>query len=446
MQTLFRHAALVVFTCTAAACASSAKLARQSDESLAKGDLREAYDRALRAVEKDPQLQAARASYTAASTRVDADYRARILATATGDALAAADLALDHRAFRLEVARHQTAREAVPDYDATEQAILSGAARLYYRRGDEAMAAGRPKVAVGEFTTAARYDDRFEDVAMRVEEARRAATVRVALMPFADRVGIPGLAQEIADTVQRQIEQRGGREFRFTEIVSAADIERNMTVAELRNLRPDDLAGVAGRVGANWIVTGRIGGLRSTDAERTVRFPLYHRFDQKDSTGVVTSRWDEVALPVQSRQRDVTVQYDLDVIDAATGVVLAHRDRSAQVVARVVWTDFIAEQPYDRYALLPPDVRKADPRRARVVDGQWRDELGSWDLGDFLRQSRDQRARSRYSSRYRGEFYANTRETPAWFGELPGEQDLAFVALRDVWRDVFGALEELDAK
>ena len=370
----------------------------------------------------------------------------RILATATGDTIAAADLALDHRAFRLEVARHQTALEPVLDYERAEGAILSGAARLYYQRGDEAVAAGRPKVAVGAFTTAARYDDRFEDVATRVEEARRAATVRVALMPFADRVGIPGLAQEIADTVQRQIAQRGVREFDFTQIVSAADIERNMTVAELRNLRPDDLAGVAGRVGADWIVTGRIRGLRSTDAERAARFTLYHRVDQKDSAGVVTSRWDEMALPVQSRQREVSAQYEIDVIEAATGLVLAHRERSAQVVARVAWTDFIPEQQYDRYALLPPDVRKADPRRAKAVDAAWRDELGSWELGEFLRQSRDQRARSRYSSRYRGEFYANTGETPAWFGELPGDQDLAFVALRDVWRDVFGMLEELDAK
>jgi hypothetical protein len=270
--------------------------------------------------------------------------------------------------------------------------------------------------------------------------------VRVALLPFADRVGVPGLAREIADTVQRQIAQRAASQLRFTEIVSASDLERSMTVAEMRNLRPADLAGLAERVGADWVVTGRIRGLRATDAERTARFTLYHRVDRRDSTGVVTTRWDEMVLPVQSRQRDVSVQYDLDVIEAASGAVLAHRDQSAQVVARVAWTDFVPEQQYDRYALLPPDVRKADPRRAKAVDQQWRDELGSWELGEFLRQSRDQRARSRYSSRYRGEFYANTRETPAWFGELPGEQDLAFVALRDAWRDVFGALRELDAK
>ena len=51
-----------------ASCAGPAKLAQQSDEALAHGDLHKAYDRALRAIEKDPQNQPAREAYTAAGT------------------------------------------------------------------------------------------------------------------------------------------------------------------------------------------------------------------------------------------------------------------------------------------------------------------------------------------------------------------------------------------
>src|SRR4051812_16890985 len=86
-------------------CANANKLAQQSNKSLAHGDIRGAYDQALRAVEKDPQNQSARRAYTDASRRVAADYRARVTALAVADTLAAADLALEARRFRTEVAR-----------------------------------------------------------------------------------------------------------------------------------------------------------------------------------------------------------------------------------------------------------------------------------------------------------------------------------------------------
>ena len=60
------------------ACASSAKLARQSDEALARGDLRKAYDRARSAIEKDPQNQDARGAYAAASRLVKDLIRERV--------------------------------------------------------------------------------------------------------------------------------------------------------------------------------------------------------------------------------------------------------------------------------------------------------------------------------------------------------------------------------
>jgi hypothetical protein len=72
--------------------------------------------------------------------------------------------------------------------------------------------------------------------------------------------------------------------------------------------------------------------------------------------------------------------------------------------------------------------------------------MGVWDLKDFLRSSKEQRTRERYATRYRGEFYRNTRDTPVWLGELPGENEMASVAARDVWRDVLRELQAVNRR
>lgn len=443
----FVHRLIVpALTLVVLSCASSAKLAKQSDEALAKGDLRRAYARALSAIEKDPQNQAARSSYAAASQMVAFDLRQRVVALAAADTQEAANLALELRRIRVEVARHQFPLDAAPAYDNAERAILTGAARAHYARGVEAMSARRPKAAVDEFTSTTRYDERFADVAVRLDDARRAATARVALLPFTDGIGVPGLAQEIGDAVRVELNRRAGGEFRFTQFISADEIERSMTVAQLRSLRRDDALAVGQRVGATAVVVGRFLGVRASNSQRELTTPLYRRVESKDDKGVVTVRWDESTLKIVTLARDVTVQYDFDVLDVASGAVLAHYEQPAHARVRVAWTDFRSEKEFDRYALLPPDVRKADPKRARQVDAEWRDHMGSWDLQDLLRQSRDERARSRYSSRYRGEFYGDTQARPVWMGELPSENELAFVALHGTWRAVLAVLKELDVK
>jgi hypothetical protein len=194
------------------------------------------------------------------------------------------------------------------------------------------------------------------------------------------------------------------------------------------------------------VVVGRFRGLRTTDSRRAAKIEIYHSVDRKDAAGVVHTTWEAEELPIVTRRREVTVQFELDVVEVATGTVLAHREQSAQGEARVAWTDFRAEEHFDRYALLSPDDRRTDPKRARAADDRWKEEVGGWDLKDFMRRSREQRDRSSYTSRYRGEFYSDTRQTPVWLAELPSENDMAFVALRGVWREVHAALKELDAK
>ncbi len=435
------------FVLALASCAGPAKLARQSDEALARGDVRTAYDRALRAIEKDPMNQPARDAYTAASRQVAADYRRRVLALASADTLAAADLALEARAFRLDVAHHGTAPESTPDYDTAEQAILATAARVHYRHGRADMAAHLPKAAVDEFNAVRRYDDDYADVAARLDAAFRAATARVVLMPFVDEVGVRGLSQEIGGIVQDQLAQRAPRELRFTQVLGADQLESVMTVAQARDLGRADAVALARRAGADWIVLGRVRGLRSSTSQHDLTMPLYHRVEEKDDKGVTIVRWEESSLRVVTREREVTVQYDFDVLSTKSGAVLAHHEEPAHAVARVAWTDYRPEEHCDRYALLPPDVRSSDPDRARAVDAQWREQMGSWEVRDLLQRARDQHERSSWSVRYRGDFYGvDTRQRPVWLGALPGEDDMAFVALHDAWRPVLATLKELDSK
>ncbi len=435
----------LMLTVLACSCANPTKLARQSNVALSRGETRKAYEKARSGIEKDPQHRAARDAYVAASQALAIDYRARIVATAAdADTIPAADLAFEFMDFRREVSAHATRLDSVPEYDRAERMIVRGAARAYYQRGMSAMASRRPRTAVAEFTRARKYVSEFEDVVARLAQARREATVKVAVLPFADRIGVPGLSQEMADSMRRELAQRIPGDMEFTQLVSSGDIDRNMTVAELKSMRREDAIALGARLGADWIVFGSYRGLHTTVSQKTTRIRLYERFDRKDTSVIATTRWEELSLPIVNRRRDVGLQIVFDVIDVASGNVIGSHETNVDAVARVTWTDFVATPPFDRYALLPPDIRREDAKRAKAADEEWKSAMGVWELRDFLRTAREQRNRSRYAPRYRGEFYRNTRDTPVWLGELPSENEMTFVAVRDVWRDVLSKLRELD--
>lgn len=429
-----------------ASCAGPAKLARQSDEALARGDLRKAYDRALRAVEKDPQNAAARASYTAASRRVADDYKARVRALAAADSVAAAGLALEYRAFRGSVAVHGS--ELLPDeaYRSAEARILGAAARAHYRQGREAMAAKRPKQAWREFDACRRYDG-WADADKLQDRAYLAARSRVAVFPLEDGVRVPGLSQEVSERVDRELARRAAGSFRFTELVDPENVGRIMTVSQSKGMSRDEAMSLGRRLGADRVVVGRIAGLRSNNDLKDLTLPIYRRVESKDDKGVTRVRWDEATLRVVTREREVAVSWSFDVLDVESGAVVASRSVPSNTAARVVWTDFKPEGDCDRYALLPPDVRRSDAARARQVDAQWEERLGSWTLPSLLLKARDARGRARWSKEYRSDFRGvDSRRRPVWLGELPGEDDLAFVALDEAWHPVLTTLQELDAR
>jgi tetratricopeptide (TPR) repeat protein len=430
----------------AAGCAGPAKLAQQSQEALAKGDLRKAYDKALRAVEKDPQNGAARAAYSEASARVADDYIARVRAQAATDSVRAADLALDFRNFRSSVAAHGSSLPANPAYEADEDRIVTAAAREFYRLGRAAMTAKRPKEAYRDFGTALEYVPGYADAAKRQADAYKAARSRVALLPFENAIGVRGLSQEMATQMEAHVPTQAGN-MSFTEFVDGAAVENVMTVAQASRMSREDAMALGRKVGADRVVTGRYVGIRSNNDLKDLTIPIYRKVESKNDAGETLVRWVESSLHVVTREREVTVNWEYSVLDVKTGAVLLQRTRPAVAAARIVWTDFKPEGDCDRYTLLPPDVRREDSARARKVDQQWEERVGSWTLPALLVKSRDERNRSRWSTSYRGEFHGvDSRRRPVWLGELPGEPDLAFIALDGSWREVLAGLQELDAR
>ena len=428
-----------------AGCAGPAKLAKESDEALAKGDLRLAYQRALKAIEKDPLNQPAREAYEASSARLVQDHRQRVLAAATADTLRAADLALAFHALRAEVAAHDSAVPTDAAYDASETRILRTAARRWYGRGRLAMAAKHPKEAYRDFVSARHYVDDFLDAGKQQDAAFAAALTRIAVLPFADGVRVPGLAQDLCERITQRV-RSGVNKLIFTELLPIDSVEVRVSIAQAREMTRDEALALGRRLGVQRIVYGHLAGLRSSSNQSELVTPVYRRLASKDSQGNAVVRWEEQSLRVVLRDREVSVQYDFDILDVRSGVSLAHRELPGRTSARIAWTDFRPEGGIDDYALLPNDVRKADPDRGKQADAQWNERMGSWTLPAFMQKAREDRQRSHYDPRYRSEFFTDTHRRPVWLGELPGEEDLAYVAVDDAWRSVLAAMQELDPK
>ncbi len=429
-----------------ASCAGPAKLAQQSDEALAKGDLSKAYDRALRAVEKDPLNAQARGAYTRASARVADDYKARVRALAAADSLGAADLALRFRAFRNTVAQHGSPLPSDDRYVDDENRIVTAAAREYYGRGREAMVEKRPKQAWRDFGSCLAYVPDYRDAQRRQQDAWRAARTRVAVLPFEDGIRVRGLREAVAEQLEGQLPGHAGS-MTFTEFVAGGQVADAMTVSQAAHMTAEDAIALGRHVGADRVVTGRFVALRSNNDLKDLSIPIYRRVERKNKNDETVVSWDPSTLRVITREREVKVNWDFEVIDVKSGIVVAHREVPADAVARIVWTDYRPEGNPNQYHLLPPDVRKRDSSRAKQVDSQWQERVGSWKLADLLLKARDARGRSKWSRDYRREFHGtSSRQRPVWLGELPGEDDLAFVALEDAWRPVLSTLQELDGQ
>jgi len=127
-------------------CAGPEKLARVSQDRLAKGDMWRAWTLATKALDKAPGNGEAKRAAAAAAASISDDWRRRIRAHAETDTIGAAEQILEFDGFRTSATRYTTVPVDMA-WAADESAIRLGASSLHYRQGIADMASQRPKRA-----------------------------------------------------------------------------------------------------------------------------------------------------------------------------------------------------------------------------------------------------------------------------------------------------------
>jgi hypothetical protein len=442
-----RAGATVLIVLLSLSCASANKLSQRSERDLAAGDLSGAYENARRAIAKSPTNPRARLAFNAAATILVDDREVRILSIADVDTLAAAERTLELAELRLEIARHGLPLPPDTAFARHERAILDGAAAYRYAAGERALTDRLPKVAWAEFRSAQRLVANYRDVGRRIEAAHAQALARVAIMPFADQAGVPGLSRALAGRVYAEVARHvRPEEFVFTRLIDESQVYPRITYAELDRLSRADAIRIGRRLGADQVVSGRVYGLRTSTNTTAVHQIIFRRVVERDTSGARRERYVEHDFHAVERERIVTVQYDLEVVETENEITLSSYNDTVEGYARVVFSDFQATGDCDDYRVVPPGLKRSDPARAERLESEWRRHFGTWPLPALLEKARGDRHRSRYSASDRHAFFGDCRERPVWLGGLPGENDMASIALDVVWQPVLGMLKELDAK
>jgi len=218
-----------------------------------------------------------------------------------------------------------------------------------------------------------------------------------------------------------------------------------MTVAQMD--RPAEFgARIAERVGADQYVVGRVGGLTTDTHTGFVHTTVWRKVAERDTSGGTRYRYVSVPFNAVTREREVQVSWEFDVVEASTGHVIAHRGDKVTAQARTVYSLFASEGHDDDYCLIPPDAYRPPGYDADAAQKSWEASFGSWSVSKMVECSRNGNARSKYRRDYRGEFSPHRAARPVFLNDLPPAEDLAYVALEDVWEPMFDTLRELDGR
>jgi hypothetical protein len=438
-----RKLALVAIVLVLSSCAGPAQLARQSQDALDRGDETKAYQLARKAMDRDPDLAAARASYTNVALRLDDGWKTRVRNLAVVDSIGAARRALDFAAFRAEVARYGVALPFDPAYRAEETSLLEHAAATQYERAVGSLADGRPKRAYEEFLDAGGFMPGYRDVEARAAHALDLATTTVALLPFEDQVHIPGLARELTDLQYEEIARNiGPTTFRFTRILAPEDVYDHITVAQMERPGGGEAVRMARAIGADRAVSGRVLGLRSDTRTEVFHTTLYRRVSHADTSGRERIRYVAVPFDAVTRERDVHVEVEFEIVDARDESVVGHHEEEYVMRARTFFTSFAPEGNCADYALSSPDLSDA----SSDFNAQWKGAFGSWSVPALLECARRERGRSGYLPGYRSEFLGSTAGRPVFLDDLPPPEALVEAALAPSWGPIFDELLRLDAE
>jgi hypothetical protein len=428
----------------ALSCAGSSKLAQQSDKAYSQGELGKAYQKAARALRKDPENQQARAAMTRVATRLVEERVAEIRGLAARDTVAAANRSLELDKFRDELAGYRIVLPPDPAFDRDDAAIRRGAAGIVYAQAVEDLGAGAPKRAYDEFQTAQQFQPRYRDVAHRIQQAYEETQPRVAFFPFANETDLGALSKGFADRAYAELSRRiASSDFRFTELIPSERVYEALPVAMLDRVSPREAARIGRDLGVDRVIVGRFYGLRTHTNVGAFTQTVYHKTADKDDKGAERERYSEGTMVVVTRDRELSVGYEYSIVNVEDGTAITGNSGTLHAFAHSILASTPVSGDDKDYCLLPPDLRTKDPERAKRVDSDWQDHCGDWSLGDLLARSRSDRG-SGYASRYGDGWVLKANGRAFFLGELPPEGELAKLAFGQVWEPLTQTLADLD--
>ncbi len=425
-------------------CSGSSKLTDKSEQKLAGGDSWRAWQLATKALDKEPGNPRAQAAATAAGTAIVQEWQRKIRAFAQTDSMRAAEETLELTEFRENSARYATIPVGA-EWPAEERTLRMYASRVHYQLGREAAADGRPKLAYTEFSEAQRFVTGYRDVSKRADQAFSQALTRVAVVPFRVQTGEGTLGAQVAqawrDDLARSLAPPAAQ---FTRVLGGDAIERTMTISELDGVTRQDAIRMGRAMGAQRVVWGSVGGIKSSTRLNMFRDAVARRVVVRDAAGHESVQWVEVPIEVVARVRDVTVGVDYDIIAVANGASLAHRHVDRSTTARVVWTSYQPEGDLASYALVAEPIRAANPQRAREIETRWKSVCGdATTLTQVLQARRSTGSSGRYARESLARFAAGAAFV--FLEELPPAGDLAYEALATGSAPLREDLQRLDA-
>ncbi|HYQ96024.1 MAG TPA: hypothetical protein VER38_03350, partial [Candidatus Eisenbacteria bacterium] len=311
---------LVVAGSLALSCAGPNKLAQQSEQAYGKGELEKAYQKAARALRKEPENRRARAAMTRVAAKLMGEHEAEIRGLAVRDTVAAARRSLALDSFRAELTEYRIILAADPEFDRDEAAIRLGAADIEYREGRDALEQDAPKRAYGAFQMAEMFHPRYRDVDRRLRQAMDEALPRVALLPFANETDLAVLSKGFTDRAYAELALRiQPGDYHFTALLPRDQVYEAVPVALFDRVSRREAARIGRALGADRVVVGRFYGMRSNTNTGNFTQTVYHKTEDKDEKGATRERYVEHTIDILTRDRDISVGYEYEVVDVEDG-------------------------------------------------------------------------------------------------------------------------------
>jgi len=428
-----------------AGCASPAKLARKSHEQLAEGQVRKAYDTALKAVRKDPYDEAAHAALEdAGAALMQAELRS-LRSTVLVDTVAAAEVALRMVAIRQETAPYGVSLALDSLAAAQEGAVRAGAARVFVGLGDDELSRGAPKAAHGHFLAAHRFLPESGEIDDRLQESYDAAVDRVLIAPVSAEIRTPIDRALLSDRMYDELAAYAADDLRFTELLGrGAEWETLLELPPSRFTR-DRALRAARAAGASRLLWTRVYGDRVASYAETYTGTLYRAVMRKRADGSEARVWEEVPFRAGIQDLWASVALECEVHDVAGDRVVARRagERGAGLRALHSSTRFPGDA--DDYALFTPAMESADRGRCRELRETWSAAFGDLSVEDFIEYANAEPPAIRFGhgKRY-GRASRDNRAYAVYYGTPPAETQLVLNALSGAWQEAEAALAESD--